>query len=618
MSEALGMRHRARPGSARARAHACPRQPERRHRFTRGTDGFTLLEVTIALAMLGLLAAALIPSFAGALAHVATSQQRRVATSLLTDAMESVRALPFATLANGLDTDDITGSADPRISVVGGAYTFSNGEAIPHGNLDYTVEPLVPHRTTKTVDGRAYTVSTYPTQHEGASDIIRVTVVVEWETEHQPGRLNEIRSQSVIYSDPEGCLSSATHPFAAPCQPFLYANASSEGGSILVTPAPGATTPLGSIDLVRAELDLPAASSAMQVEQITSVTANSVTGGAIVETASTSSGGGASVNAGVDDDPGSASGTSLAEDVSQAPGAASATDGTNSITVAPGSTDAGNATSTVVAAASPPCSDLNATTLTTSRPCSSGRIQQTAASVTMNLDAGGTALGATTLASIGTAPATSRTFTSRHLSGHPTYCTTATGDGCVHAGSRRAFGTIDLAGLPERIITDGAAPAGWTTNALVRISDYGDLVTSERGIGAAAPSASQISASGSGTPTLSYWNGSGYTTLDITWGATNPTITIPTVSVSDASVPGGTLTVTISATVETGAATATTEGPAGCAEACQGTATVSSPLIADIVYTLTHGTQTLADLNIRFDLGSNTASTSYRAAPSAG
>lgn len=585
-----------------------------------GDRGFTLIEVVVGFALLSLLAATMLPMAATALQRTGASEQRRAATSLLNEALESVRALPFATVANGLDTDDVTGSPDPLISVSGDTYTFSNGETIPHGNLDYEVEPLVPHRRSVAVGNRTFTMAVYPTWFEGSSSTIRITAIVSWTASHEANGRTEVRAETVLYSDPQGCLSSATHPFSAPCQPFLYASAGGGAGSVVVTPAAGLTGPaIGGIALENARLDLPATYSTLQLEQITSVNARSQTGAASIVTASTQTSGGLAAPSGVDDDPGSASGVSQTASVSQSGGTATASDGVNALTITAGTTDAGSSTSTVQASSSPACTDLAGSTVLTGSPCGSGNIQHAggAASVTMSLSAAGTALGAIPLATIGTAPSAARAIASRHASSHPSACTGTSGEGCVRAASERSFGTIEIAGLPPRFLDDGAAPAGWSSNALLRLTDYADRAIAERGINAAAPSASQLPADGAGAPTLSYWNGSGYTTLDVTWGSSPPSITVPTVTATDTSIPGGPVVVTIETTIEAGSATTETTGPAGCDDACTATATVAPPLIADLVYTVTVDGDILASVNVRVDLGTNTASTSYRSAPDA-
>lgn len=591
----------------------------------RAEAGTSILEVTLAMALFALLAGALIPAFASGYRYTSKAKQRDVATALMVETMEQVRALPFATVANGLDNDDVISSGDPHIQISGSVYEFE-GEAIPHGELGYTQAPLVPHRVNKTVNTTTYTVGVYPTFFEGSTNVLRVSVIVAWQATVQTSSLTEVRMESILYSDPAGCLSVATHPFSAPCQPFLYANASRGTGSVQVTPAPGTSGPaLGTLALQNAQLDLPTLFSSMQIEQIAAVNTRSATSSGLIDAGTVQQTGAIPGAAAIDDDPGSASATSAAVTPVQVASAITASDGQtypNSITVTPGSADTGTSTSTASATASPACKDLANNTLLTSKPCGSGTIALSNAPATLSMDlhAGSTSLESTQLASVGVAPATSKVFTSRHLVSSPSYCTGTSGDGCVYAASTRSFGTISLAGLPGRILSDGAQPSGWgsgSDNYLIRLSNYSDTTASARGVNVTTTSASQLPADGSGTPTLSYWNGSGYTSLPVDWGASPPEVTVPTVNVTDNNVPGG-VTVTITTSVTTGSTSMSSSGPSDCSTACTALASVTSPISVDITYIVSNGGVPIASLAMRFDLGSNNAETSFRAAPSAG
>src|SRR5437667_170417 len=70
----------------------------------------------------------------------------------------------------------------------------------------------------------------------------RVTVEVSWAHPQVKGVSSKVTTQSVFFSS-SGCLSSGTHPFAAPCQPFFYATADTQPGLIQVSGSIG-TTPL--------------------------------------------------------------------------------------------------------------------------------------------------------------------------------------------------------------------------------------------------------------------------------------------------------------------------------------------------------------------------------------
>ena len=106
-------------------------------------------------------------------------------------------------------------------------------------------------------------------------------------------------------------LAVATHPFAAPCQPFLYAQATSGNGFIQITPQAGTVGDAisgpngnGSVPLSDANLFLVRDSSTMQIEQISKVQGAAQTSSAELnlDTSGTSSGG-AIANAQADNDP---------------------------------------------------------------------------------------------------------------------------------------------------------------------------------------------------------------------------------------------------------------------------------------------------------------------------
>jgi hypothetical protein len=203
-------------------------------------------------------------------------------------------------------------------------------------------------------------------------------------------------------------------------------------------------------------------------------------------------------------------------------------------------------------------------------------------------------------------------FTSRLTTPSLGYCPTTTGDGCVHAGGQRSIGTATLAGLPSGLL--GAAPAGWgsgANNYLVQLSGYSDSVAAESGVGT---SGSLPSASQTGTPTLRWWNGSGYTTTNVTWGANPPTLSIPPVSIAT-TFNGQAVTVTITNSLVAGGTAKSTSGSAPCQTSCKATAQVNSPISGHILYTVTAGGQTVASLDIAVNFGTLLAQTNYRAAP---
>jgi hypothetical protein len=586
-----------------------------------------MLETVVALGVImgGLIV--LLPMYTASLVQTGFAKQREVATTLLDKTMEQVRALPFATVQKGLDNTDVVGSADSRITISGNTYTFTNGETIPHGTLGYTQAPLVPHLSSPVINGTTYTVGVYPTNYAGSAGVYRITVIVSWAHTIKSGVSSSLTGQTLVSSAP-GCLSSATHPFGAPCQPFLYATATTADGYIRITSIPDDTSlPIRGVPVDKAEIDLTQSYSSMQIEQVAKVLGQSKTsGGAFhLNDDSTVSTGDVIAAVQADNDPGSTANPSQSASALQSGSSISQNDGTanpNSITIAPGSLDTGGAVSTSSASVNPACNDLLAIPLTTALPCGSGKVQQlgTALSLSSGLYSGSSSLGSILIASVAAAPSETRLFTSRHTLTGGTYCASTSGDGCVHAAAQRSFGTIQLAALPTQFLTDGAKPAGWGTgsnNYLIQLTNYSDKVVSESGVSAGSPTASQLPANGMGTPTLSYWNGAGYTSLAVNWGTVAPAISIPTVTITDAAVPGGSVTVTITPSIQLGATATAVNSPAGCNPACTSSATVASPISGHITYTVTRGTDTLASFDITVDLGTLSAQTSYRAAPSA-
>jgi prepilin-type N-terminal cleavage/methylation domain-containing protein len=192
-----------------------------KYRRASGEDGFTVLELTISMAILAIVTTALAPMFSGSLVHVAWAKQRQAAATLVDQTLEQVRALPFSTVANGLDTADVKGSGDSNIAIAGSTFTYTNGETVPHGTLGYTQVPLVPHSTSTVENGTTYTIKVYPTNYQGSTSILRVSVLVSWAASYQAHLPALVKGQTLLFSDSSGCLSKTTHPFAAPCQPFL-------------------------------------------------------------------------------------------------------------------------------------------------------------------------------------------------------------------------------------------------------------------------------------------------------------------------------------------------------------------------------------------------------------
>src|SRR5260370_3171594 len=191
--------------------------------------GFTVVEVVTAASVMLLILTSLARVITGSLVDVGFARQRQAANSLMAKTMEQIRALPFQTLANGLDNSDSTIASDTNISIAGQTYTYTgagtgNNEVIPHSDHGgATLPPLTPHRTTTaSTNGTAYKVSVYPTVYTGAAGAYRVTVVVSWSPALRNGLATQVSRQTIVYSPSTSCLSPSNHPFPPPCPPSFH------------------------------------------------------------------------------------------------------------------------------------------------------------------------------------------------------------------------------------------------------------------------------------------------------------------------------------------------------------------------------------------------------------
>jgi Tfp pilus assembly protein PilV len=613
------------------------RRPGPSSRAERGADGFALLDVVVAIALLATALVGIESVLGTELLSIGSSTSQQAAAGLLDQAMEDVRALPYQIVANGLSTSDATIASDQNISVSGTApnqtYTFvPTSEAIPHASLSYTQAPFVPHVSTKTVNSTTFTIATYPTIVSGAPGVYRVTVIVSW----RPGSLggvSRISAQTFVYSESSGCLTDTNHPFAAPCQAFFYAQASAGSGSAITVTG----TILG-VDLTHVEEVLPFAASTMQIEQTSSILGSVLTsGGQIISPDGDQAGGSNKASSAADNDPGTAGGAYQTSTTSQSGGSFTLTgpgSHANSIGLTLGPSDAGTTTSTASASSSQGCSDLGGYVQATSLPCGSGSVTQSGSAPDLlqtGFFAGSIPLLEAPLVSAAPAPSATASFAGRYTSPTPSYCPNMVipyGDGCVHAGARRSLGSLELAGLPGQLLAgaglDGAAPAGWgntvspnpncpTGNYMVALANYSDQVGAESGMN--ANTATATVPTGSAQPYVCFWNGTGYTSQAVTLGSTPQPITIPTLSVVDSVVPSGAVTVTVAASLDFGTMTTTTTTPNGCVTPCKSAATIMSPLLGSISYQVTQGATTIANLTISVNLGELTVGTSYQAAP---
>lgn len=570
-----------------------------RHLPRRGEEGFSLVEVVIAATVILIVMLSVGAVLIDSLGSVAFATQSQGADHLLDKTLEEVRALPFSTLESGLYQSDRTIASDPAIS---------SGQFQGRTLLMSTSQPpapLYPHQTTvqqSSTSAGTYTVDVYPTAYSGTgpSGVVQVTVVVSWNRAARNGLGTSISGQTLVYSPSAGCLSPSDHPFAAPCQPFLYANATTGGGGITITPD-GLANGLGSV-LTSAEVTAPSASVDLQSEQIASVSSSAVPPGYLIDTGSgpTSYGGGA-VNSYADNDPGTSSNTYSSN---QGPGAANssqtvtAPSGVSLTLGGSGGINGSSAVAATSAGATQQCTDLSGNAVTTGLPCgyaSSGTGSGLALSATLGVPIAGSTVKLILLSASENVAA----FAGRAVTSGASFCKTTSGDGCVHAGTSRAAFTLGVGGLPTGLLS---SLLGWTGDYL-QIST-GDSTSAESGINPASPQA------GPGI-SVSYYSPSLFKYVPLPSGTLPVPLNISgllnlqpvnvAISVQDLSV---------------GSATTTSTSCSG-ATSCE-KATVTSPVTGDLSYTVTAAGTEVFGATIHIDLGTETSSTSYKVAPVAG
>ncbi len=567
--------------------------------------GFTMIELVVAITVLTGILVAVADSALVSMRAVALGRQRTSANSLATQALEEVRALPYATLAKGLDDTDLAATPlDASITRVGSVYSFK-GETLPHGNIvasGTTEPPLVPHRSNTTMSGVTYTVATYPTLVAASPGVVRVTVVVSWSANGTPGAVHSV-TDSTLVASPTGCASGANHPYVAPCQAFLYASGGSSGASVTVTGTIGALTVTG------ASITLANLVSNLQAEQVTADngTVNATGGSLAVSGLPTISIGGASTTVHSDDDPAStasaAAQSTLATQGSTTAARSDGEGGAISLSIGAGDTGSGQA----AAAANPttaPCNRLDGTSETDAMPCGFASVR-----------AGGTAtMSATTpgitatfpLLQVGAPGTNSLVSVARDSSADATLCSGTSGDGCATAGATRTIGAATFGGLPSSM-----SPAASWNGSLVQVSKFTDTVRAEAGIGAGRPSVTIANA-----PVVSWWNGTGYSTTTITNSTAAQHLTVAPVTAVD---PSTGYRAVMTADLSLGGVTTT--DPAGCGTStctrASASAVVSAPIVGSITYVVDDGHgNVVAQFTLAIDLGTDRVDTSYQAAPS--
>ncbi len=546
---------------------------------------------------------------------IALARQRQGANGLANRLIEQVRALPFQHIQTGLSTTDSTVVAGGDSGKILGSgcgtgnlcyrpTTTAPLERIARGNNPASV-PLNPHRATTTVGVTPYTRYVYITvvNNDLTLNAYRITVVVEWTPPHRGAVRASVQAQTIAYS-PQGCTSTATHPFAAPCQPFIYSGAQLPAASIQVIPEPNQsfTGGIRGLDLEKASIYSVGQSANAQAEQVTAVAGRALTSGIDLKRIGVSAtpSGQQVVLSTADNDPSQPGGEH--DDLSSVLGSGGTTlslvdDDLFAVSHTAGDTI--SAMGTMNAGTSHPCggqTDDLACARTTGTGNSLNRVR-------LQVDQGGVDLEDAVIAQMSGSAIASSALVHRDL---PTGL-----DGSMGVQLTRSLPNVLLGGLP----TDFAGPTGWNTAlGLVSVSGYSATLEAQAG-----ESTSALPLSGAVTAgTVQFWNGTGYTTIPTSTLTSTVQTSFPVAFDVTRIIDGKDVRVVMDGNFLAGGLTISSTGTS--TNRTQAEVRALPALAGSMIYRIfigpnTDSEQLQAALTFNVDLGTQIASASYSTAP---
>ncbi len=631
--------------------------------------GFTLIETVIASTIIfGSLLSLAYTATVG-FGYEDLARQKQTATGIADGIMEQARGLAWDRITAGHLASDIT-AADPNLvtSCAGDAAgTFrlfsctastaqpgSGEKVVKQATTPCTaattgypacVYPLVLHSGTVTQNNITYTWRAYDTNScptttstgcptvtagtttTGQTSPYRITVLVTWTGgKNAPNKIVQVQS---LFWSPNGCRSTATHPFAAPCQPFVLGVASVPTGNINIVQGtdPSASAAVSGSTFVSGDLYTTGVDSTVQSEQL-SYAAGSFTQSSVrlVDGVGTSTAGGlVAASSAADTDPGTGAPTYSSvicpDTTYPCTGSSISTGSSNVFLFTAPAGDTARSTSTTSATSTNVCPPPTDTGQADSKPCAGSRIQQgNTLQAKLTLNGTTPSLGAAIIAKVAAAASSpSKTFVDRVQNGQVPagLCApVANSQGCVESTATRNIGTLNIGQIPAGI---AALPTGWSGASLWNGS-YFSIVGYQDSVSALAGTNSTASLAGANVaaPTTSVsgnvycWNGSnGYNTVA---ASSTTAVTCAPLTWSQA-VGGHTVIVTMSGT--TAPRQITTSPSAAAASQTDVTAQITPPS-AVIEYGVSVDGITVVSLTITVDLHTLEARGSYSAAPTSG
>lgn len=267
--------------------------------------GFTLVELIVAMVILGIVLVSLIGVQISAAVTIANARDRQEATAFANQAIEQMRAIPYNILSKGLASNYLVAAGgDSRVTsgnlILDGT---SSSLRVAMGTQDLT-KPWLPLFTStgsnkqvlNDVTGTAnrYTIRAYVTNKGGTEPPATVGLVVTVDWTDRAGKPRHISLFSTAYRG-GGCGSLDTQPFLGACQALLDSSSSSgtittqiSAGSLVdetnpsyvpyPLPGPGSTNPYYSLSVGTAGVAAVATS-----QQVTIVRAVDQYGGTTVD-----------------------------------------------------------------------------------------------------------------------------------------------------------------------------------------------------------------------------------------------------------------------------------------------------------------------------------------------
>ncbi len=448
---------------------------------------------------------------------------------------------------------------------------------------------MIPHRVELRPgpDDTTYTRSVYVTYGPGDDPKVRmVTARVTWDRSHRGSARRLIEQETQVFET--RCTAQAG---PRPCESYWYAAGDGPTGTIRMK---GAIPGHPSVDLT---VNLAGRTASVVTEQLTNAVATGTGPGAELKvgTGDPSTAGGERNSASADDAVSTALSTydgpnpqnSGAGSVS-----VSGTDSSNTGSLGAQVTGGGSA-DTVAAAIAEGQNPPGGAGLIDDDKLGYGRgIASQGATVTSDLtvNGGGTNLGTATLVSASSTGATGTAIGDRD----PGADLTTADDDVMTSSTTRSLGTIDLLGLPDL----AGAPAGWAGH-LIQLSGWTATTSSSAGPGITSPEAAAQ------TGTLSFYSGSGYSTVDLAIGTVSQALTVSqTVS---------TCRIDINGSLRGGGTQTSHQHEDGLETkpVLQSIATVAPPVLGNFTYVVTCNGAKVVDLAIDVDLGSTVAESRY-------